>query len=366
MFKWFVIAGLILLCSCQGGQSRKVSSLNDYNTHQFDEFIKDISKQEPFFGNILVKKEGKVLLERSYGMANIEWQQKNNRDSKFFLASVSKQFTAAAIYQLVREGKLSYDDPLSKFIPFRGSDPKKVSHYQKITIRDLVAHKAGLLKDLQADFVDMNKKYKLSELIERLLQDERLLTKSYGQFYYSNVGYKILARVVEVVTKFDFDMYLSFKLFRKLKMTNSGVYHRSKIIPHMASGYYRNEDDKFGKFCCYDNSVNMGSHNLYSTTHDLALWVEELTDKNKVMGKDFLSFEEKPARGEAQYFNGLFKKQEGENTHYWHDGFSGGYATRLSFFPEKDLVIIILLNRVNVFTAQTQIEKIHQKLVEVY
>lgn len=352
--------------SCQSNRSRSFSSTSGSNQDPLQIVMDEVSKREPFFGNILVKKGDEILLERSYGYADLRWNQKNTKDSKFMLASVSKQFTASAISTLVLEGKVSYSDPLSKYLPLELVHSLNIEAFKKITIRDLLSHEAGLLKDPQADFININQRYRLRELAEKLLQDERLISHERGQFKYSNVGYILLARVVEVVTKFKFEDYLKFKVLGKIGLKESGVYHRSKIIPRMATGYYRDEDEKFQAFCCSDSSTSMGSHNLFSSARDLALWVDELTKRNKVIGKEFLDFSRvRPQKG-VQYFNGLFRKETSSGFHYWHDGFSGGYASRISFFPQQELTIVILLNRVNVFTAQPHIEAIHEELVKVY
>ena len=366
-FKLIILFSLFNLFSAQAQPETYPGIYPEtYPEKKLDELIKSFSKTEPFFGNILVKKGNSIVLEKSYGYADLNWKIKNTSDSKFMLASVSKQFTAAAISQLVNEGRLTYGDPLSKFFSTEEIEVKDRSHFEKITIKDLLSHRAGLLKDVQPDHVNLTKKQSLQALVEQVFKDERLFSHPYGEFYYSNVGYTFLARIVEIVTKFDFDMYLSFKLFRKVNLKNSGVFHRSKIIPNMAAGYYRNEDDKFSAFCCNDSSTNMGSHNLYSTARDLAAWVEEISGKNLSVPKGFLSFENVPSENGVQYFNGLFKRDTELGVHFWHDGFSGGYATRVSFFPEQDLTIVILLNRVNVFTAQGQIEGIHEKMLEMY
>gem|GEM_PF-5855790 len=95
--------------------------------------------------------------------------------------------------------------------------------------------------------------------MSEIIRDPRLTSQKYGQFYYSNIGYTLLARVVEIVTSFDFEMYVNFKLLRPLKAFQSGLYHRSKIIKSLATGYYRNEDNHYQRLCCVDFSTNMGS-----------------------------------------------------------------------------------------------------------
>lgn len=330
-------------------------------------FISKMTPHEPFFGNVLVHKNGLPVIDLSLGKANLEFDIDNTQETKFLLASVSKQFTAAAIYQLEERGKLSLTDSITKYFPsslvFEGNRAK----WEKITLKDLLQHRAGLIKDLQGDFINLSKKTKLSLLIPKLLQDPRLTSQTYGEFYYSNVGFNLLARVVEIVSHFDFDMYVSFKLFRSIDMKNSGLYHRSKVIPLMATGHYKDEDGRFQKFCCQDYSNNTGSHNLYSTSKDLMKWIKEITTDHKAVPEDFLQFKGVPENELGiQYANGLFRESSSQGgLHYWHDGFSGGYATRISFFPEKDISIVILLNRVDVFTAQSHIESIHKEVLRL-
>lgn len=357
-----ILIGILFLISCQRQPLRKISS----EASQLDSLIEELSKNEPFYGNILVKKGDEIIVEKSFGLASLEWNIPNSPNSKFLLASVSKQFTAGAISTLVAKGKISYEDPLTKFFPESSVNEKCLDAFRKITIKDLLMHRAGLLKDPQADFVNLNKRYQLQELTAKILKDERLTSHTYGEFYYSNIGYTLLARIVEISSHFKFPMFVDFKVFRTLGLKDSGVFHRSKIIPSMTAGHYVDEDDKLSKYCCYDSSTNMGTHNLYSTARELSKWVDELTKDHTLIGKDHLDFKGIPSMENGiQYFNGFFRESTPYGNHYWHDGWSGGYASRVSFYPEKELTIIILLNRVNVFTAQNNIEAIHKVLREL-
>lgn len=314
---------------------------------------------EPFYGNILVLKAGKEIVNLSLGKAVEEFNINNTEHTRFLLASVSKQFTAAAIHRLINEGKLSLSDSIEKYFPKNMVLEKYQDLWGKITIEDLLSHQAGLLKDPQHYQVNVYEKQNLANLVMNLLKETQLLPYERGAFHYSNIGFTLLARIVEIVSKFDFESYLQYKVFQSIGMKDSGVFHRSKIIPQMANGYYRDEDDKLSKMCCQDFSVHAGSHNLFASTKDLINWIEEMTTHNNVISKDFLT--------DRPYFNGLFyEDHDGLGRHYWHDGFASGFASRLSFFPDEKISIIILMNRVNVFTYHRLIEGIHKHIAEYF
>ncbi len=356
----------LLLLSCTHDPARTLSSTSTLTEDFLKKVMRESSREEPFYGNVLVAHGDDVIAEASLGKASEEFDLDNTKDSRFVLASVSKQFSAGAIHQLLERGRLSLNDKITRFIPLTSVHPQNQKAWEKITIADLLGHRAGLMKDPQPDFINTSKKYRLNHLVSEIIRDPRLTSQKYGQFYYSNIGYTLLARVVEIVTSFDYEMYVNFKLLRPLKAFQSGLYHRSKIIKSLATGYYRNEDNHYQRLCCVDFSTNMGSHNLYSSTHDLLKWTQDLMHHHKSVPPSFLEFEgASKIDANTTYMNGLYRTSHPKlGLHFTHDGFSGGYATRVSFFPERDLTVIILLNRVNVFTAQNQIEAIHQRIID--
>ncbi len=230
-----------------------------------------------FSGAVLVADKGKVIYKEAFGMANREWKVPNTTDTKFRLASVSKQFCTMIVMQLVMEGRLSLDDTITDHLPFYRTDTG-----DKITIHHLMAHQSGI-RDFTASF-----DYRGS--ISRLPSSQDEFIKAYcssdlvndpGTIYsYCNAGYIILGRIIEKVTRKTFEQNLKERIFTPLGMKNSGYDRNRYVLEKRANGYTRGP---FG----YDNAEYMDMDSspgaagaLYSTVEDMFLWDRALyTDR---------------------------------------------------------------------------------------
>ncbi len=366
-----VLITFITACSLTSSKyKRNISSHMELNSvdHGLENLIKKLSPNEEFSGNLLVYKDGQTIIDDSMGHASREHGVLNSSKTRFIISSMSKQFTAAAIYILEAKGKLSFNDSISKYIPLTKLHKNNRDAWAKIKIQDLLNHRSGLKKDLQnSGLYSLTERQNLIELTRKLYKDPYLVTNNYGTFNYSNIGFNFLARIVEIITSFKFDKFLSYYIFKPLEMKNSGVYHRSKLIKDMAEGYYYDEDGRLSKYCCQDSSIHLGSHNIYSTTNDLLIWMREISSLNSVIPKSFIAYKhskESKVRTDTNYANGLyFEDQKERGLRVWHDGFNTGYASEISYYPKMDLIIVTLLNRVNLFTAQNVIKKITDEVV---
>jgi len=217
-----------------------------------------------FSGTVIVTKNGSVLLKKAYGMADYEWNIKNRIDTKFQLASVTKQFTAAAILQLVEKNKLSLDDKLSQFFP---DYPKADS----VTIHQLLSHSSGLamgFKELATSTISSDSAY--SE-IKKIPYEFSPGIKS----AYSNIGYYLLGKIIEKVSGEKYATYLNKNIFEKAGMKNTGVSNNDSIISKKAKVYYQTENGLVHN--PYINwKFNLGHDGVYSTVEDLALWDKAL------------------------------------------------------------------------------------------
>jgi CubicO group peptidase (beta-lactamase class C family) len=176
-----------------------------------------------FNGAIVVEKDGKVVLKAGYGWANRAQQLPFSTSTIAQVGSLTKQFTAAAIVDLSFKNKLRLTDPISKY--FNDVTPTAKS----ITIHQLLTHTAGLVENCGPDFDRITR----SEMISRCLTN----VKPPGQFLYSNLGYSLLAAVVESVTHKSLDIYLTEHFFKPLKMNSTGYFFPDSVRGRMAFGY---------------------------------------------------------------------------------------------------------------------------------
>ncbi|MDN3672432.1 serine hydrolase [Flavobacterium branchiarum] len=285
-----------------------------------------------FSGTVIVTKNGSVLLKKAYGLADYEWDIKNTVDTKFQLASVTKQFTATAILLLVENGKLSLDDKLSKFFP---DYPKA----DKVTIHMLLCHSSGLgmgFKELAISTVSADEAY---NEIKKMPYEFEPGTKS----EYSNIGYYLLGKIIEKVSGEKYAVYLKKNIFDKVGMKNTGVSNNDSIISKKARVYHKTEKGYVQN--PYINwTFNIGHDGVYSTLDDLALWDKAL------YGTTILSAEMKKkmftSYNNQTYGYGLMINPFYNQGHQLiaHDGGFFGTMTSFNRFTDDGIFIAVLSN----------------------
>ena len=236
--------------------------------------VEEQVKAGRFSGSVLVAKDGAPLLREGFGAADREWDIPNAPDTKFRLGSLTKQFTATAILQLAEAGKLSVDDPVSKFYA------DAPAAWSKITIKHLLSHTSGIpsYTGIPNFFSKGASKLPLKpEEIVKLTQDKPLEFEPGAKYAYDNTGYVLLGVVIEKVSGQTYADYLSQHIFQPLGMKNTGYDVSGEILAKRASGYepgkggWRNAD-------YLDMTLPYAAGSLYSTVDDLLIWNTALTD----------------------------------------------------------------------------------------
>lgn len=285
-----------------------------------------------FSGTVLITKNGSVLLKKAYGLADYEWDIKNTVDTKFQLASVTKQFTATAILQLVEKGKLSLNDKLSKFFP---DYPKAES----VTIHMLLSHSSGLglgFKELAISTISNDSAY--SE-IKKIPYKFSPGTNS----AYSNIGYFLLGKIIEKVSGEKYAVFLEKNIFKKVGMKNTGVSNNDSIIIKKAKVYYRTEKG-FAHNPYINWGFNIGHDGVYSTVEDLALW------DNALYGTTILSTEMKKlmftSHNDQNWGYGFIINPFYNHGHQLiaHDGGFFGTMTSFNRFTDDKIFVTVLSN----------------------
>jgi CubicO group peptidase (beta-lactamase class C family) len=222
-----------------------------------------------FSGAVLVAHQGKVIYSKAFGMANREWSIPNTTDTKFRLASVSKQFCSMVVMQLVQEGKVKLDDKITRYLPYYRTDTG-----DKITLHHLMSHQSGI--------EDYTSAFDYRGTISRLSFDHDDFIKQHcsgdllhepGTIYsYCNAGYSILGRIVEKVTRKTFEENIQERVFEPLRMKNSGYDRNRYVIEKRASGYtYGSFGAENADYMDMDSSPGAAGA-IYSTVEDMYLW----------------------------------------------------------------------------------------------
>lgn len=197
-----------------------------------------------FSGTVLVAKGDSVLFAKAYGYAERSWRIPNAVETKYHLGSMDKMFTGVAIAQLVREGRLSFDDTLSTVLP---EFPDRAMA-RRITIRQILTHTAGT-GDFIADpeFRARREGFRSVGDYLPMIAREGLSFEPGERFSYSNSGYVILGAVVEKVSGVEWFEYVKSRIFGPAGMENTGYYELNEIVPGRATGYLRDpSEDPFG------------------------------------------------------------------------------------------------------------------------
>jgi CubicO group peptidase (beta-lactamase class C family) len=230
-----------------------------------------------FSGAVLVADRGEIIYQEAFGMANREWNIPNTTDTKFRLASVSKQFCSMVIMQLVQEGNIKLDDRITDYLPYYRKDTG-----DQITLHHLLSHQSGI-KDFTASYeyrgTISRSSFGKDEFIKLHCSGD--LSNEPGTIYsYCNAGYCILGRIIEKVTGKTYEQNLDDRIFEPLGMKSSGYDRNRYVIEKRASGYtYGPFGLENAEYIEMDSSPGAAGA-VYSTIEDMFLWDRALhTDK---------------------------------------------------------------------------------------
>ena len=203
---------------------------------ELDEFAKKLASADVFSGTILLARNGEVVYKGAFGVANKDFNAPNRIDTKFNLGSMNKMFTAVSIAQLVEKGKISFDDPLSKFIP----DFPNAEAAKKIQIKHLLSHTAGLggYFSERYDAMSRERLRTVDDMMKLAREDEKDIRFEPGsKWAYSNTGMLVLGKVIEVVSGQSYFDYVRDNIYKPAGMTNTDSYELDRVNPNLAVGY---------------------------------------------------------------------------------------------------------------------------------
>lgn len=316
---------------------------------KLDTFFKSLQKNRGFSGTVLVSQYGKVIYKQAFGVANKFTNDKLSTRTSFQLASVSKQFTAVSILQLVEKGKLSLEDRVVQHIPGFPYD-------SSITIRSLLTHKSGLADYTFSLDKYYDKKTPLTNAKVVQMMNEIKPGIDYRpnrEFHYNNTNYILLAYIVERLSGKDFRSYVKENIFIPAGMTESFVYdpQHPEWLKKAATGYVpKGRGSVVANFDHLDGVT--GDKGIYSTVEDMFLWDQALNNEKVVklssLEQAFTPQHTKPKVLTTNYGLGWRMKQleNGEwltyHTGWWH-GFKNYYLHN----PKDNSAIIILGNNAN-------------------
>jgi CubicO group peptidase (beta-lactamase class C family) len=291
--------------------------------------------------SLLVLRDGVPLVHRAYGNADLEHGVRASTATNYRLASVSKQFTAAAILLLAHDGALSLDDPVRRWLP------ELPPATDRVTLRQLLTHTGGLVDYEDLMPADMRGQLSDADVLALLARADRTLFPPGTAYRYSNSGYVLLGLVVERASGQGFAAFLEQRVFDPLGMAHTLLYEagRGPEVADRAYGY----SSVNGRWLRTDQSptsATRGDGGIYSSVDDLARWDAALYDDRllddasralafsphvRVTGEPY----------EAEY--GFGWRITGETL--WHSGESTGFRNVIVRYPRRHLTVILLTNR---------------------
>jgi CubicO group peptidase (beta-lactamase class C family) len=301
-----------------------------------DDYVNALVRQNRFSGAILLARDGQVLLSKGYGMANLENEVPNTPQTRFRLASITKQFTAAAIILLQERGKLNVQDSICKYV--ENCPPT----WQPITVHHLLTHTSGIPSF--TGFSDYRQlKFFPSTPAQTIakFRDKPLEFTPGERFNYNNSGYVLLGHIIERASNKTYADFLRENIFQPLGMKNTDYDLNGAIIRHRASGYSRGPNNAIVNAPYIDMTIPFAAGGLYSTVEDIYLWDRALSTEKLISKK---SLEAMNTAFKDGYGYGV-----GIGEHYGlkvieHGGGIEGFSTYLSRFVNENGVVIVLSN----------------------
>lgn len=325
-------------------QSSQLKKLTDAEiAGEIDSYVRKLADADVFSGTVLIANGDKVIFKKAYGTANKDFNSPNTIDTKFNLGSMNKMFTSVAIAQLVERGKLSFDDPLSKFLP---EFPNKQAA-EKIRIKHLLTHTAGLGSYFNKKFFESSRaRFRSVDDMMQLADEKDVAFEPGSKWAYSNTGMLVLGKVIEKASGQNYFDYIRENIYKPAGMINSDSYDLDRVNRNLAVGYDKEFTEKGVAF-----RNNIFSHVIrggpagggYSTVEDLLNFSIALRS-NKLLGADYVKLvtSPKPELNSPRYGYGFILEDGGSIA--GHGGGFEGISSNLDMFLETGYTAVVMSN----------------------
>lgn len=311
--------------------------------HRIDSLFSKWNNSKSPGASIVVTKDDSIIFKKGYGNANLEYNIKITPDTKFHVASLSKQFTAISILILASQNKLSLNDDIHKYLP-------EVPDFgSKITIMNLINHTSGIRDQWQLLSIAG---WRLDDVITtehimKLVKLQKKLNFNPGEEYlYSNTGYTLLAEIVERVTGKSFKEWTAENIFVPLDMNDTHFHsNHTEIVKNRAYSY---GDERYGGYKkLVLNYSNVGATSLFTTAEDMGKWFANFYNpkicSSEVMQK-FLTKGKLNNGEQIKYGFGILSGKYRELKIIDHAGQDAGFKSYMIYFSELHVGIAVLSN----------------------
>ncbi len=308
---------------------------------EIDTLMLDFSGDIPG-ASVMVVRDGKPVFAKGYGLAMLDGKTPVTTKTNFRLASVTKQFTAMCIMQLIEQGKLGFDTTLCDIFP------DFPAYGRTVTVHHMLQHSSGLISYESLMAEDETEQVHDDDVFAMMAAQDSTYFSPGSAYRYSNSGYAVLAMIVEKISGMSFPDYLRENIFKPLDMKNTVAFVKGvNTVPHRSFGYAKDD----GGFIFSDQSSTsavLGDGGIYSSVEDLFRWDQALyTDKLVSAGMLGNAFTKGVLTDGTELGYGYGWEVGAFNGHrrIMHMGGTCGFSTTIQRFPDERLTIIILTNR---------------------
>jgi len=285
---------------------------------------------------LAIYRDGVAIYQHAYGVSDLQRKVPTTLSTHYEIGSITKQFTAAAILQLQEAGKLDIDATLATYLP-------EAPHAKEVTLKQLLSHTSGMPEYLDGPDVEAwaVKPASFEQIIARI-KDKPLDFSPGSHWSYSNSGYAMLGRVIELTSHESYEHYVKTHLLAKAGMKQTFTVADETSIAGMAKGY-RHTDGKLEVAPTIHATVGWAAGNLISTVDDLERWNVALSSGKIVSAADY-ALMKTPVPGSTDYGLGLFIDTLDEQPRIGHTGGSFGFTTSNQYFPKQGIQVIAFSN----------------------
>ncbi|WP_037322365.1 serine hydrolase [Salegentibacter sp. Hel_I_6] len=319
------------------------SSQSDLKIEEkIDSFLNELSGDD-FSGTILVAQKDKIIAERAYGLSSIEYDVKNNIDTKFNIASITKMFTAVAALQLYEQGEIALKKPIGEYLPDYPNETVRNS----VTVHQLLTHTSGLnnfyVNDL--DKIKNSHYHKISDFVP-LFANDTLLSKPGTQYDYSGTGFVVLGLIIEKVSGENYYDYIRKHILEPSEMIATSEIAVDSVVKNKASGYtsHFGQNKTLKKNEYYLTKASPAGF-YYSTVGDLFKFSKALRN-HKLLNNETTSLMLEPkVKGYNTHLGyGIDIDNRYNQTIIGHSGGWYGIHAELIDFTEDNYTVVILSN----------------------
>jgi D-alanyl-D-alanine carboxypeptidase len=317
------------------------------------ELIAPFVAADLFAGDVLVAKNGEQLLRQGFGLAHREWNVAHRATGKFRLGSLTKQFTAAAILQLMERGLLGLNDEIARHYP------QAPAAWRDVTLMHLLTHTSGIpsYTSIPGFFQSMAHIDRTPREIIALTENEPLDFAPGTKFKYNNGGYVILGQVIERLSSQAYEDYVRENILEPLGLAGTGYEHIETIIPQRVPGY-RTRNGEIENAAYLAMSLPYAAGAIYSCVDDLLAWQRALAAAKPISAasRDLMFAD----HGEGYGFGWGIQRQFSRRQ-FVHAGGINGFSVVLGHYPDDDLTLILLAN-----IQAAPVQKIARDLAALY